>query len=150
MTQKPLSESLEICCASCPNYGPFSVKSSIDLEKLFPTYFRWKFELISQGIVNKVNKNYQYFRVNFPLQSLRNCLSVWLEICCAICYGPLWIKISSDSDKRFPSYCSRKLARKYWQFLFTLFTIPCDINSNIQRQLLGNSESIEILIEKCP
>ena len=43
-------------------------------------------------------------------------------ICCASCldYGPLWIKISSDWDKWFPSYCSRKLGRKYRQFLFTL------------------------------
>ena len=35
---------------------------------------------------------------------------------------------------RFPSYYSQKMARKYWQFMFTLFTIPCDINSNFQRQ----------------
>ena len=63
-----LSESLEICCASCPNYGPLSIKISIDLDKLFPSYCRWKFELISQGIVNKVNINCQYFRANFRLQ----------------------------------------------------------------------------------
>ena len=56
-----LSESLEICCASCPDYGPLLIKISSDSDKWFPSYCRWKFELISQGIVNKVNKNCQYF-----------------------------------------------------------------------------------------
>ena len=37
-------------------------------------------------------------------------MSKSLEICCSRCpnYGPLWIKISSDSDKRFLSYCPWK------------------------------------------
>ena len=96
-----LSESLEICCASCPNYGPLLIKISIDLDKLFPSYCRWKFELISQGIVNKVNnKENNVFKDGIGVKGLR-----------------------------FPSYCRRKLARKYWQFMFTLFTIPCDIIS---------------------
>ena len=36
--------------------------------------------LISQGIVNKVNKNGRFFRPNFRLQSLGNRLSKLLEI----------------------------------------------------------------------
>ena len=37
-------------------------------------------------IINcKVNKNCRFFRSNFQLQSLRNCLSKSLEICCASC-----------------------------------------------------------------
>ena len=51
------SETLEICCASCPDYGPLSIKISSDSEKRFPSYCRWKFELISQGIVNRVNSS---------------------------------------------------------------------------------------------
>ena len=104
----PLSESLEIYCASRPDYGPLSIKISSDSDKRYPSYCRWKFEIISQWIVDKVKKNSRFFRSNFRLQSLGNPLSESLVICCSSCphYGPLWIKISSDSDKRFPSDCS--------------------------------------------
>ena len=72
-----------------------------------------------------LGSEYSTFRPNFRVQSLGNRLSKSLEICCASCpdYGPLWIKISSNSDKQFPSDCSRKLGRKNRQF-----TIPCEIN----------------------
>ena len=62
-----MSESLEICCESCPDYGPLSIKISSDSDKLFPSYCRWKFELISQEIVNKVNKNCPFFETMFSL-----------------------------------------------------------------------------------
>ena len=67
-----------------------------------------------------LGSEYSTFRPNFRVQSLGNRLSKSLEICCASCpdYGPLWIKISSDSDKRFPSDCSRKLDRKNRQFIY--------------------------------
>ena len=72
-----------------------------------------------------LGSEYSTFRPNFRVQSLGNRLSKSLEICCASCpdYGPLWIRISSNSDKWFPSDCSRKLGRKNRQF-----TIPCEIN----------------------
>ena len=60
-----LSKSREIYCASFPDYGPLSIKISSDSDKWFPSYCRRKFELISRGIVNKVNKNHQFFRPNF-------------------------------------------------------------------------------------
>ena len=44
----PLSESLEIYCASRPDYGPLSIKISSDSDKRYPSYCRWKFEIISQ------------------------------------------------------------------------------------------------------
>ena len=75
-----LSKSLEICCASCPDYGTLLIKISSDSDKWFPSYCCWKFELISHGIVNKVNKNCQYFRPNFQLQYLGFHLSESLEI----------------------------------------------------------------------
>ena len=37
--------------------------------------------------------------------------------------GQLAQQISSESDKQFPSDCSRKLDLKNWQFLFTLSII---------------------------
>ena len=69
-----------------------------------------------------LGSEYSTFRPNFRVQSLGNRLSKSLEICCASCpdYGPLWIRISSNSDKRFPSDCSRKLGRKNRQFTILL------------------------------
>ena len=61
-----------------------------------------------------LGSEYSTFRPNFRVQSLGNRLSKSLENSCASCpdYGPLRIKISSNSDQRFPSDCSRKLGRK--------------------------------------
>ena len=66
-----------------------------------------------------LGSEYSTFWQNFQVQSLGNHLSKSLEICCASCpdYGPMWIKISSNSDKQFPSDCSQKLGRKNRQFL---------------------------------
>ena len=45
-------------------------------------------------------------------------------------YGPLWIKISSDSDKRFPSYCSWKLVSPKILAIYLQFPVRLDQTSN--------------------
>ena len=108
-----LSESLEIYCASRPDYGPLSIKISSDSDKRYPSYCRWKFEVISQWIVDKVKKNSRFFfgPTSDCNHSGFGSREPFVRITCNLLFKlsplwPFWIKISSDSDKRFPSDCS--------------------------------------------